>query len=771
LSKEEEGKMGTGLLFWSIFGLFAGIAFSQSVNPVGKWTDSRYPTSGGFFFICKKTTYVTVYTGVYSQIGYVKGKFVNNIFSGRWYEPGLGRNVNGQFLPTSGNFWLNFTSNTNFKGYYMYDEDVNSTKYDWSGSQLNTNKPDPIKCWDNTNAPPTIRNAGEWNFMGSSLVLNEDPLIGEKVWFNASHFYTLPGYFEGWCNDTDQICRGQFLQENYYGQVLFGIGRANGAAVLYTTIFAGSWDEITMNIGLQFTDPTQHIYTSSPQISESVDPDMAAQYQVILLQGNFVNTGEVSFNPTESFDYNNTNSSYLSAGTNVGLGQNVYSYYREYSVLRGTYDWMSRTLTGEYYAPGLTFSDGSPTFGVYTLSVSWDWISAVGTFTPNSVSRTVYDTADWNFTRATWFRVSDDESLFNYANVSNISGHYIGEAVMTDWKVCVDSTNWLNGSITMNGTQLIYNSAYCSSIYQVCSGADTTGDRTNGYTFAYRTDSGVEVDYFATRSTLPNSSEKQTMNLVKQMDVPTASDCWANNYLVLVGTWNDTVYGEKLYINYLATPSVLFGAYSEVGVLRGNYNASSRQWIGRWAEAGQNYGSPTALPSGPFTVSWSNIFSFTSAFSFDQRLTNNPDVILYDEYVASDPVPTVEQCWSNDAKPSITVSGVYGDSSIPKVLYLCLADSSNFPQFTASYNWPDGTKGYVEGTCDLINDVCRGTFFQNKGLRFVNSTPIIHFYFEREHVWTGYLHNHLWRRYSKYSNLFGLTLQWLVECTNDSITI
>ncbi len=90
-----------------------------------------------------------------------------------------------------------------------------------------------------------------------------------------------------------------------------------------------------MNIGLQFTDPTQHIYTSSPQISESVDPDMAAEYQVILLQGNFVNTGEVSFNPTESFDYNNTNSSYLSAGTNVGLGQNVYSYYREYSVLRG----------------------------------------------------------------------------------------------------------------------------------------------------------------------------------------------------------------------------------------------------------------------------------------------------------------------------------------------------------------------------------------------------------------------------------------------------
>jgi hypothetical protein len=201
-------------------------------------------------------------------------------------------------------------------------------------------------------------------------------------------------------------------------------------------------------------------------------------------------------------------------------------------------------------------------------------------------------------------------------------------------------------------------------------------------------------------------------------------------------------------------------------------------------------------------VSWSNIFSFTSAFSFDQRLTNNPDVILYgrfhilllflrsffvltDEYVASDPVPTVEQCWSNDAKPSITVSGVYGDSSIPKVLYLCLAgrlsivllmfipllipfptDSSNFPQFTASYNWPDGTKGYVEGTCDLINDVCRGTFFQNKGLRFANSTPIIHFYFEREHVWTGYLHNHLWRRYSKYSNLFGLTLQWLMECSN-----
>jgi hypothetical protein len=41
--------------------------------------------------------------------------------------------------------------------------------------------------------------------MGSSLVLNEDPLIGEKVWFNASHFYTLPGYFEGWCNDTDQV--------------------------------------------------------------------------------------------------------------------------------------------------------------------------------------------------------------------------------------------------------------------------------------------------------------------------------------------------------------------------------------------------------------------------------------------------------------------------------------------------------------------------------------------------------------------------------------
>jgi hypothetical protein len=66
--------------------------------------------------------------------------------------------------------------------------------------------------------------------------------------------------------------------------------------------------------------------------------------------------------------------------------------------------------------------------------------------------------SDWNFTRATWFRVSDDESLFNYANVSNISGHYIGEAVMTDWKVCVDSTNWLNGSVTMNGTQLIYNS-------------------------------------------------------------------------------------------------------------------------------------------------------------------------------------------------------------------------------------------------------------------------------------------------------------------------
>jgi len=168
--------------------------------------------------------------------------------------------------------------------------------------------------------------------------------------FNASYFNIKPGYFEGVCNDTDQvhffflqsdffdfylkICRGQFLQEDFYGQVLFGIGRDNGNTMMYTSIYAGSWDEIILDIGLQFKDPTKHVYTSGPLISTSVDPAVAAEYQVMLYQGNFLNLEGVSFNPTESTDVNSS-FPYLSAGTNVGSGQNVFSYYRNYAVLRG----------------------------------------------------------------------------------------------------------------------------------------------------------------------------------------------------------------------------------------------------------------------------------------------------------------------------------------------------------------------------------------------------------------------------------------------------
>ena len=71
---------------------------------------------------------------------------------------------------------------------------------------------------------------------------------------------------------------------------------------------------------------------------------------------------------------------------------------------------------------------------------------------------------------------------------------------------------------------------------------------------------------------------------------------YGGGYLDPSGTWEDNIIGAgPLYICRIGYTEYYSGVYSEIGFMKGVYNAKYRVWFGKWWQAGltDNEGRPT----------------------------------------------------------------------------------------------------------------------------------------------------------------------------------
>jgi len=106
----------------------------------GSWTSAGY---GGQFRLCQSSLgSTTLVTGVYSEIGYVRGRVVGNTIVGEWFEVG-----DAAAVPNHGNFTLTMGGDgATFTGSWMYgaSEQVAGT---WNETRLDWNRPSDVQCF------------------------------------------------------------------------------------------------------------------------------------------------------------------------------------------------------------------------------------------------------------------------------------------------------------------------------------------------------------------------------------------------------------------------------------------------------------------------------------------------------------------------------------------------------------------------------------------------------------------------------------------------
>ena len=87
----------------------------------------------------------------------------------------------------------------------------------------------------------------------------------------------------------------------------------------------------------------------------------------------------------------------------------------------------------------------------------------------------------------------------------------------------------------------------------------------------------------------PKDSDVSNSYIFVSSSNTTSDKCTANQRLVFSGTFEDPSYGGNISICPADESSTINAAYSNLGIIRGGYDAVSRTWRGKWFEPGTHY--------------------------------------------------------------------------------------------------------------------------------------------------------------------------------------
>ena len=492
------------------------------------------------------------------------------------------------------------------------------------------------------------------------------------------------------------------MAENYYGQVLFALGRPG---VLYYSFWQGIWDDL--NVTEQINDPSLHFYQNGSLIDSSVSAADAASGQVILFQGTFGG---------------------LVISTNIGDGSQLFALSEGTSVFRLDYNWETGVATGNTFTPGFFFelngqvisSVGEVSMTLPSIDDSFSTLTVTFTYYVEQESRrrtlvpvTATQTLNRNPGNNGYTRPSNQATIFNSApgNIGALTGSYENNDYL--FSICMTNGE-MNATIaSKDGSDTVgFFDGECDTNFVVCNGIYLFNGTKGSFTISVTASDTLHIEWYP--STIDQGLMLPAPNLREFFDITsnggsvTPSTCATGASVLFEGEFTDPIYTGPFFVCE-STPTELSGVYSKVGLVRGTFDPLSGVWEGRWYEPGVFYADGETTTAGPISLKIIDFDHFEGTYGFDSlpgQTFNWGSVtrISYD-------VPDTTECWRFSASPSARVHGTYA-TGVPDRTFICEDQSEN--RFIASYTAPTTpfTLGFAEGRCHEEHKVCQGVFYQ-----------------------------------------------------------
>jgi len=367
----------------------------------GVWTDSLASEGyGGEFHICTTNTVdgVTVLTGVYSQVGYVRGVVHGQTVLGEWWEPG-----SRGATPNHGNFTLRLGLNgSSFSGTWTHGA-AGKVAGAWNEQRLSATRPSNLQCFaESSQVPPSAPVFGSFVVpakAGTRYYTCETPqdvVEGSYVYPFTNGTY-VEGYEQATCTAPTvapgpRVCTGLWYEPNDFFGVYMNVIASR------TTQYSTWWAGVTST--LNYTAMVNNTDLHGVDLEEAAGPASAAECgahhvrlsamvnkpalaPIVRVEGRFNFTTPLGFSGTTHFCLN------PATGEVSGLTAGVTSWT---GYLSGT------TISGWWLDAGATGFQNLTLAPVPGYSAGW--LSSHGTFNM-SYSASATGSAVWTGTK--WY--------------------------------------------------------------------------------------------------------------------------------------------------------------------------------------------------------------------------------------------------------------------------------------------------------------------------------------------------------------------------------